>query len=444
MTNSNQRRPVAAGPRLLVFWLILVGLSNSVVAHTTEVAYTFRRETSGGIAKALIDTKSGVIVQQTVLLERADCRFPKKLRRAAGGRLLITTTEQSKGPNIFLVTDSDDVNAKVRHITVSDVPDELRVIRHWALVTCEDDSISLLDLRNVTIKRRWKADKKLEPPGNAPQDINILPGGKRAIISFQKDGKNGKKRGSRLVVLTIPKLKLVADVRLPRNHPEAHLKGNLREQGPSPEVVVASTKHDRLITSMDLYGGVAITELSSVLENGAAKWQYVSTAADGSWGSAFPDRIALFGSFTFVCNAGEDGGVSLVDIVRGRVVWQRPAPPGLEKPVFVPELSRLYSVCSGKLKRRQENKIDKEFMPQRSVYEFDLSSAEKARTAPVKQYSLDQEVTKLALVRGGQTLLLLAMGQMDQPDLLATFDPATGEIRDRSPAVGTIARFESE
>ena len=62
--------------------------------------------------------------------------------------------------------------------------------------------------------------------------------------------------------MQLPELKRLADVRLPRTHPELHIEGNLKEQGPSPEIVLVSEQTNTLLVTLDLYGAVAMMDWS--------------------------------------------------------------------------------------------------------------------------------------------------------------------------------------
>ncbi|OHB79246.1 MAG: hypothetical protein A2W31_08725, partial [Planctomycetes bacterium RBG_16_64_10] len=274
-----------------------------------ELAYSYRNDRAGGVALLQIDTDSGTIVDQRVLLETATCGHPNKLRRTADRQLFVLANESDREPHMFLAARDE---TKRPAITLPAMPDELRVTDHLAIATCDDDWIALVDLQQGEVVGRWNVGKLLAPPGNMPESVEVAPAATHAVVSLQKDSAKGKKFGSRLAIFTWPAMQLVADIRLPRTHPELHIPGNLQEQGPCPEVVFVAESTDTLLTTLDLYGAVAVMDWSAAKMGTLANCQYLPTSMDGAWGTAFPDRATLFAlagqPHVLVCNAGAGGG----------------------------------------------------------------------------------------------------------------------------------------
>ena len=245
---------------------------------------------------------------------------------------------------------------------------------------------------------------------------------------------------------------MVADLPLPRERPDLHVTGNLKEQGPGPEVVYISPQIDTLAVTLDLYGAVGMLRWSAAKEGKLAKddWVMVSTADSPQLtGRSFPDRATpiSLGSreYYLVCNAGEDGGSVLVDLQQRKVVWRRSTPPGLEAPVYIPELRQAFSVCSGKTKRRQGSDIVKSSNPQKSLFIFDFHSREAVQTTAVTTVPLDGFTTQIALASAAPPLLVVAIGaEPDHADTLVTIDPDAANrqrpacSRWRHPAIRSI------
>jgi hypothetical protein len=325
-------------------------------------------------------------------------------------------------------------------------PDELRVAGEYALVTCAADSLELIDLRAAKVAQTWRADRELDPPGRSPEDIHVLPDLRHAVISIQKDNKTGKKLGSRLVILALPDLKPLADIRLERNHPEVHIEGNGQQQGPSPEVVVVSEPANTLLATLDLYGGVALMDWTEARSGRMSHWQYLSTALDQSWGTAFPDRAGLVqdGTRALVFNAGPQGGAVLVDLAARKVVSHWQVPPGLEKPVYFPRQRLAYSVCSGKVKFRAESDVEKRLDPGRALYALDLSPRGEQQPARLEVLTFNRFVTRIAAIDSShRPLLLLGAGtRAEATDTLIVYDPVARQVLDQQPAARTIVQFE--
>ena len=326
-------------------------------------------------------------------------------------------------------------------------PDEARVVGDFALVTCDNDSLAWVDLKRSVVADTWNADSELTPPGNAPQDILLLDEGRRALVSFQKDSTKGKKLGSRLVLLSLPELQTLADIPLPRSRPDLHITGNRQEQGPSPEVLLLCPAANSLVVTLDLYGAVALLDWKAVQGGVVGAYRYLPTSLDGSWGNAFPDRAKLFElggrPFVLVCNAGPAGGSVLVDVQKGEIVRRWPTPPGLEKPVFLPEIRRAVSVCAGKIKSRSGSSVEKTYEPGDAVYIFDFSAADDPRKATLKVLPQDGVVTAVREVvsSGTSPIVLLATGGKEA-DRLRTFDPLREKRLDECEAAGVVKKFE--
>jgi len=419
--------------------------AGTLCAKVVDVAYGFTADAGGGIAVVRIDTQTGKILDQRVLFQEAGCLAPKKLRRSADRALLLMTDVAPKKPQVFLA--AAHAPGDVDRIELTATPDEMRVASGDALIGCADDTLVMIDLARRMVVRTWSAKDELSPPGNRPEDVLILPDGKQVLVSFQKDSKHGKKRGSRLVLLAFPALDTLADIRLPRDHPELHIAHNKREQGPSPEVLLFAGRADTLLVTLDLYGAVALLKGSDIRAGKLGSYDYLPTSLDGAWGTAFPDRatrIEIGGrAYAIVCNAGLGGGAVLVDLSDRRLVRQWHVPPGLAQPVYLPEQRLAVSVRSGKLKQRTDTEVVKEFHPGKAIYLFDFASRDAVAESRVEELRLKVYAVGLtAVAPGASPLVLIAAGRERSADMLLVFDPVAKRFRDRRDAAGRIVCFE--
>ncbi len=380
-----------------------------------------------------------------MLLDSPQCREPTKVRRAADGRSLVVANVAQDGPQLFLVPLADDSPA--HPVRLKSTPDDLEVVGQLAIVTGENDVLAAVDLKTRKTTD-WDVDETFTPPANDPEDVYITRDQRNAVISFQKDSEKGKKMGNRLAVYQLPQMELLADLQLERTRPELHIKGNLTEQGPGPEVIYVSDRTNTLLVTFDLYGVVGLADWSRARQGLPLEWRLLSTSPKDTWGTAFPDRGCplTLGSneYFLVCNAGAEGGAALVSLSQQKIVWRRETPPGLEAPVFFPPLKRAFSVCSGKTKRRTEQKVEKTFAPQQSLYVFDFSSPAAVQTGPVETIPLGVYTFQIAAVSQQPPQLLLATGPTAAgADRLLTYDPVSRKVLDDQPAVGKIGRFEA-
>ncbi len=199
------------------------------------------------------------------------------------------------------------------------------------------------------------------------EGVFFLPTGNLALVTFQKDNSKGTRFGSRVVVFDTDKVESKYDLQLPRNHPECNIEGNLKEHGPNPEVAFIAPKSDTLALTLDLYGAIAFTKLSSALEGKWENLEYISCAQDGSFGNAFPDRGCLFETggkeHLLISNASPNGGLVLFDVAAHKVEQKFAASAGAENPVFLSRSQKVVTCISGKIKTRAGEKQDKIYKP---------------------------------------------------------------------------------
>ena len=425
----------------------------SVFAGEHPLAYSFRRNGGGGVALIRIDDTTGRIVDDRVLFESEECNRPEKLRRDAERRQYVLTNETDKkaGPHVFIV--SENAAAATKSMALPSIPDEVRLRFGQALVTCDGDWLVQIDLQFAKIVKQWDAGEIVDPPANGPQDILFFEDGDESdsgrsivVLSFQKDSRKGKKKGSRIVAFRWPEMSVIADARLPRNRPDLHIRGNKKESGPGPEIVHISKNTNRIFATLDLYGAVAFGELDRFLRGEEVIWKYLSTSIDGSWGNAFPDRMSAFryddAEVAFVANSGTSGGTALFDLAKRSLVWRCASPAGLETPIYVPNQAKVYSVCSGKQKARARRETEKTFIPQQGLFVFDLSK-QKSNAPCFTQVPTDKFMFRIARVGPAEKPWIVLAGGHGSPDTLMVFDPRAGRFVDDRPASGALMRFES-
>jgi hypothetical protein len=321
-------------------------------------------------------------------------------------------------------------------------PDEVRTFGRKVIVTCGGEWVVVVDLESATVDSAFDAEQSLTPRGHGPEDILVTEDGAQAVVSFQKDGKKGKTRGNRLVLFDLPSLAVVSDVQLPRDRPDAHIPGNLKEQGPGPEVLLLSKQADTLLVTLDLYGAVALLDWTGVRAGNPSRVLYLSSALDESWGSAFPDRATLIThdgrDMALVCNAGEDGGAVLVDVDARRVTQRWVTPPGLERPVWLEGIGVAAAACSGKIKHREQRRTAKTRELQSAVYLFDFSGSE-----PVMQECPQEQVIFHAAHAGTDRPWVVLAAQGEESDELLLFDVDTLRILDRFRVDGRVRKVEA-
>jgi len=366
---------------------------------------------------------------------------PKKLAVSADGNNVVITSEQSQKVAVV------QVNPDVQLLATLDVDEATSDVCPWndfAILAAEHGAFYKINLKNGEIAKTWNARQGLTPSGHKGESILPLPDKSLALVSFQKDSKKGKHLGSRLVVLDLDSFSAKYDLQLPRDHPELHVQGNEKEQGPNPEVVLIAPKSDTVILTLDLYGGIAFAKLSSALDGKLEKLQYVSSALDGSWGKSFPDRASLFEvggkEYLLVSNASPDGGLALFDVANRKVIQKFEAASGCETPILLQASSRLVTSVSGKIKSRDAGKVEKSSSPENDLLVFDVASLADGREAKVERIAFDKPVMLVESINPLKNdLLLLVLGDTESEILV--YDLAARKILHREPAKGKISRI---
>ncbi|MDR1282762.1 MAG: hypothetical protein LBK99_18345 [Opitutaceae bacterium] len=412
--------------------LLLATLSALRADH---VFVAFRADDDGGLARVALDADGTPVADATTILFRAPSfRDAAKLRISGDGRraVLNAETESSGDPNLALL-DLQTPAAPFplppspppppRLLTLDFLPEEHRIWRDRAFVGGKDGHLAALDLASGRITHRWNSRQQLAPPGHKPEDIQILDTEGLLLASHQKDGKKGR-QGSRIVILKATDLSLVADLPLPRNHPELHLSA--REAGPSPEVIRADHASNTLLVTLDLYGALAFADLDAALRGQWQHLDYLPTGPDaGQWGTAFPDRVILAShggrTLAFVSNASQDGGIAVFDIAARRRVAFFPVEAGCDYPVLVDGGRTVATVVSGKRKRRLADRLENITMPGADLILIDVARAAAGDTAALARVPMPGNVTRIASLPGHPTLVAIGL---TAPDTVVIYDTA--------------------
>jgi len=266
-----------------------------------------------------------------------------------------------------------------------------------------------------------------------------------AWTSWQKDNPGGTREGSRVVTIDILSGRTLGDLRMPRALPQLHLPDR-KERGPSPEIIIPSTRTNTLLLSMDLYGGIAMADLDAAKDGAWRELSYHSASPNGGWGTAFPDRAALYPSgskdFVFVANAGEGGGVLWIDLAERRIAQTLPSPPGLSAPAIVGGGRYLVSATSGKTKFVKWNELWETRRPEAALHVFEVSGGGgSSPSLSAKQVSIPVAAQHVAPVStGGSDLVAVTATTGDGSEILVV-KASSGALVERQAALGRIHRI---
>ena len=424
--------------------LLVLFLPSLLFAEVAEIDYSFRLDKEGGVASLRVDAESGKILEQKVVYQSKHCTAPKKVRPTANPNIVLLTNDSEDEPYLFVV---DKTNSRLsRIVELPTTVDEARIARNQALLTCDKDQLVSVDINSRTIMGIWDVGKILKPKGNGPQDVLITKDGRYAIFSFQKDNSTGKKKGGRLALFELPGMILKSDILLARDYRDWDIEEKIRRQGPGLELIFLDEQSNTLISTSDHYGALAVMNWSDVLAGELTTLQYIPTSARGDWGHAFPDRGVMFRNrkrtYCLITNAGVTGGALLFDVATRRVTQFFDTPPGIETPVYFPELSKAFAVCPGKTKKRVVDKVLKTYFPQRQMFVFDFSKSDE--TVLMKTVNYDDFLFQIGVLPRSDRapLLAVSIGATEkQAERIMIVDTATQKTLDQKTAIGTVVQF---
>jgi len=429
-------KPFIRGRFLAISSSVLVLFSTAFSLSGATFFYTFGGE--GGGAASITLGMDGAVSGHEVLPGNP-LASPKKIAVSADGEAAIVTTEEAKRVWIFALSPSAQ---PPKILELDEATTEVQALGDHALVSADKGYFYWIDLKSGRIDKKWNSRESLKPSGNKGEDILFLPGKDLALVSFQKDSKEGKHKGSRLVLLDLRTLTAKADLPLPRDNPKLNIAADKKEQGPNPELIFLTPKSNTIALSLDLYGAMAFADLDAALRGQWKNLDYIPTAPDGSWGHSFPDRGALFElggkDYLLIANAAENGGMVLFDVKARKIIQTFEVEAGAETPVYLPKEKKLVTVISGKMKQRTAEGLEKSTTPGNDLLVIDVAPLETGGQAVLERIPFEQSVVRVnALDPETTSLLLLVEGETD----LVIYDLANKKEITREPAKGVVNRL---
>lgn len=429
----------------VVALLMLLVLAAS--ASAKPIYYSFEGDESG-MARLDVDPKTGQILSHVRLVSSPDIQKPKKIAVTEDGQHVGLLCKTAPGGNLIIADQSGD-EVHIRSLRLPERPDEIRAYGHYFLICGNDGPVWAVDAKTAKVIGTWNARRDLSPTGRQVEDMLILPGGKTALMTFQKDSRSGKHLGSRVVVMDLlPEPKLRHDLLLPRNRPDLHYKPevSLREQGPNPEMIFACPATNTIALSLDLYGAMATFDLDAAVERGELRsLTYQTTSLDGSWGHTFPDRGLRFEaggrSGVLVSNCGPAGGAVLLDLNSRKIIDRYETGTGLSYPVFLAKAQVAAFGANGKIKSRGVDGLDKRYEPGKELYLWDVSKLGPEGGAVLTRMPMDRYVYRVAAVETQESAMLVVVTGEKNPIDLFIFDTKTRKVIDQQPAFGQVQRF---
>ncbi len=400
--------------------------------HAGTAYFSFTAGDGGGAASVTIDPTSGEIRDIRVLGGVTTFPDAKKFAVTGNGEFLMLTSDEHEQIHVYRL---DQPDAAPQVFTLSETNEDVTPGDDAFFLTLRRGRFAMVDPAAGNVTWTKNVRKQLDPEGHKGESALILDDGRTALVTFQKD--SDTRKGSRIVVFDLQPPRVRHDLQLPRDRPELHIDGNEKEQGPSPELIFAASASNTLVYSMDLYGGLGFMDLDAALQGRIENHSRISTALDGSWGTAFPDRGTMITindrEHVLISNASEDGGYVLVDVATREIRQKFPSPSGGEHPIWFEELQLLASGPSGKVKSRAYDGLEKDRDAKPALHLFNVAPLADGGLVGFEEIDLDSPVA--AMTRVGKFLIVFT-----RDSEVLVFDPATREMPARRATPGPASR----
>jgi len=343
-------------------------LSLPLFAQPRTLYYSFRTDHGGGLARITANPESGEVLAHDRLFTDTGAAKIRKVAVSQCGRFVTANLDGVEERNNLLVLDLQG-NAPPRYLSLPGAVDPIGFFHNKIFAGSDTGALHRIDPETLALEASWNFRQRLTPGGRRPEDLFLDGEANILWVSFQKDDRRQRHRGSRIVGISLANDEIIADLQLPRDRPELHysIEVDGREAGPNPEVLHISPATNTLFVTLDLYGAVGMADLDAARRGELKNWSVLSTAPDGSFGTAFPDRIAHFvlddREHLAVANASAAGGVAIVDLTGRSITRHLPAPGGLTTLAYLPSVQMLVSGSAGKNKARTESGLSNVSVP---------------------------------------------------------------------------------
>lgn len=420
---------------LLLFPLLLT-------AQPAPVIYSFRTDGEGGLARLAADPATGALLIHERLFQEPGAAAIRKVYLSQDGRWAAANLDGVEDFNNLLVFDLTE-GGRPRYLSIPGEVDPVGFFHNRIYAGSKSGALHRIHPETLAIEATWNFRRQLTPSGRRPEDLFLDAEANILWVSFQKDSRNQRHRGSRIVGISLETDEIIADLQLPRDRPELHYPPEIdgREAGPNPEVLHISPATNTLFVTLDLYGAVGMADLDAARRGELVNWTVLSTAPDGSWGTAFPDRVGRFQlagrELLVVANASAAGGVAFIDVARRSFLQQVNSPGGLSTLFFLPSLNMVISGSPGKNKARTETGLSNVSVALPTWNRFQLTPD---GTFALRSDDLGQAVNQVFPVSPANSpWVFLNLGE--NADHWQIIHPDTLQVTETFPAFGTLQRF---
>lgn len=397
---------------------------------------------AGVLATMNVDPSTGKMSTPTVHYTDTDLFRAEHMMRTDDNRHLVVLNEADDN-YVVAVTDMTATPPATTKISTPDRPRFITHRNHYTVVAGHEGQLHLLDLGASSITRSIDLNKHLQPRGTRPEAIAISPDNNHLFALLEQDSDTRKSIGSRIVILSLPDLKVVKDIAIPRVFPDLHFSEG-KFAGPGPRWIRFHESTGRTAIGLHLYGTVLFCDTEGLFQGKITNVSLPSTAPDYSIGTSFPDvatTLTIQGKdYLVVSNASEAGGAVLFDWTTSeRVATLNTGTRGLTAPVLLSTPNLLTFVKTGLINFRDEYAVDGNHLDASLVLSVDLSGLNSSPTLPVTAADLKDIVYKISNIPGSSNLVLLAARNLETNEMeFITYDVLQNAIMDRQNSVGVL------
>ncbi len=426
--------------------LIPAVLAVAFLAHNTaqaDIIYAYFDGKAGGIARVQVETQTGVIsAPKPIYLEEASHRL-ETVRLSEDGQHVVGQNEDETQPHLII----GDLKASAfERVQLSDRPRYTALHQDHILACGHEGKLHLVSMKEKKVLAESNPGQEIKPPAMRQEAVALSPDGRQGFSVHLQDSTSGKARGGRLVVVEIPSLRVQHDLVLPRDHGDLDMPVGSKDRGPLPHDIHIDAGSNTIAIPCRLYGAVAVADLDAALKGEWKNFKYISTAADGSMGTSFPDRGSILEvdgvPYLFISNASTTGGAAFIDLQKRTVAAHvATGPRGLTSGVYLPETKKLLAARTGFQWTRGADKLESGHQDQKELLVIDVAALGLGGEVTHRKITWGDYVYNVGAVPGTERFAVAAVRTEANKLDLVVVDLESGKEVTRTPSLGVLRNF---
>lgn len=305
----------------------------------------------GAIARMEAATDGATPPKETTIYADKELVRLERVVSACGGERLISINEDNNLPALIIIDPRKSAQFPPTRVTLPDRPTNITTSGDLALVAGSEGKVSLVNAREGRLIGSVDLRTDVSPTALRASRSVFSPDNTRALVSITQ-GQTDRRPGGRLILLELPSLKQIGDLQFAADHPELHFGPDSKDNGPGPDMLLSHQGTNTLLIALRTYGAIATADLDAAFNGQWKNLSVQSSAADGSWGTAFPFAGSIIESggkpYAYISNASVDGGSLLMDLATRKIAWHIDSGPrAVGSHFYQAGANRLVAVHSG-------------------------------------------------------------------------------------------------